>query len=129
LEGYLNRVIVYCTLTGQAATLETVRNALTPLLPEERHATPPDIIRFVAHHYGVKVADLKGRDNRRSVAFPRQVAIYLIREILGVSYPEIGKLFAKHHSTVMYSVETITEERRSNPSLDATLTTFIEHFR
>jgi chromosomal replication initiator protein len=129
LEGYLNRVIVYCTLTGQAASLETVRNALTPLLPEERHSTPADIIRFVAHHYGVKVADLKGRDNRRSVAFPRQVAIYLIREILGISYPEIGKLFAKHHSTVMYSVETITEERRSNPSLDATLTTFIEHFR
>jgi chromosomal replication initiator protein len=129
LEGYLNRVIVYCSLTGQAATIETVRNALTPLLPEERHATPADIIRFVAHHYGVKVADLKGRDNRRSVAFPRQVAIYLVREILGLSYPEIGKLFAKHHSTVMYSVETITEERRSNPSLDATLTTFVEHFR
>jgi len=129
LEGYLNRVIVFCTLTGQTPTLETVRNALTPLLPEERHATPADIIRFVAHHYGVKVADLKGRDNRRSVAFPRQVAIYLVREILALSYPEIGKLFAKHHSTVMYSVEMITEERRSNPSLDATLTTFVEHFR
>lgn len=129
LEGYLNRVIVYCTLTGQSPNLETARNALTPLLAEERHATPADIIRFVAHHYGVKVADLKGRDNRRSVAFPRQVAIYLIREILGLSYPEIGKLFAKHHSTVMYSVETITEERRSNPSLDATLTTFAEQFR
>ncbi len=129
LEGYLNRVIVYCTLTGQPPTLETARNALTPLLSDERHVTPADIIRFVAHHYGVKVADLKGRDNRRSVAFPRQVAIYLIREILGLSYPEIGKLFAKHHSTVMYSVETITEERRTNPSLDSTLTTFLEHFR
>jgi chromosomal replication initiator protein len=129
LEGYLNRVIVYCTLTGQAPSVETARNALTPLLPEQRHTTPADIIRFVAHHYGVKVADLKGRDNRRSVAFPRQVAIYLVREILGLSYPEIGKLFAKHHSTVMYSVETIAEERRSNPSLDATLTTFVEHFR
>jgi chromosomal replication initiator protein len=129
LEGYLNRVIVYCTLTGQAPSVDTARNALTPLLPEQRHTTPADIIRFVAHHYGVKVADLKGRDNRRSVAFPRQVAIYLVREILGLSYPEIGKLFAKHHSTVMYSVETITEERRSNPSLDATLTTFVEHFR
>ncbi|MFI5165458.1 MAG: chromosomal replication initiator protein DnaA [Thermoanaerobaculales bacterium] len=129
LEGYLNRVIVYCTLTGQPATIETARNALTPLLPEERHVTPADVVRFVAHHYGVKVADLKGRDNRRSVAFPRQVAIYLIRELLDLSYPEIGKLFAKHHSTVMYSVETITEERRSNPSLDATLTTFLEHFR
>jgi len=129
LEGYLNRVIVYCTLTGQPATIDTVRTALTPLLPEDRHVTPADVVRFVAHHYGVKVADLKGRDNRRSVAFPRQVAIYLIRELLDLSYPEIGKLFAKHHSTVMYSVETISEERRSNPSLDATLTTFLEHFR
>ena len=129
LEGYLNRVIVYCTLTGQPPNLDTARNALSPLLPQERNTTPSDIIRFVAHHYGVKVADLKGRDNRRSVAFPRQVAMYLIREILTLSYPEIGKLFAKHHSTVMYSVETIAEERRSNPSLDATLTTFAEHFR
>ena len=94
--------------------------ALNPLLPEERHVTPADIVRFVAHHYGVKVADLKGRDNRRSVAFPRQVAMYLIREILNLSYPEIGKFFAKHHSTVMYSVETIT---------DSTLTTFVENFR
>ena len=129
LEGYLNRIIVYCTLTTQPANIDTARNALSPFLPQERHVAAPDIIRFVAHHYGVKVADLKGRDNRRSVAFPRQVAMYLIREILSLSYPEIGKLFAKHHSTVMYSVDTITEERRTNPSLDATLTTFAEHFR
>ncbi len=129
LEGYLNRVVIYCTLTGAPSTLETARTALQPLLPEERHTTPADIIRFVAHHYGVKVADLKGRDNRRSVAFPRQVAMYLIREVLDLSYPDIAKLFAKHHSTVMYSVDTITQQRRTNPSLDATLTNFIEHFR
>jgi chromosomal replication initiator protein len=129
LEGYLNRVIIYLSLTGQAATVETTRAALSPLLPEERHTTPADVVRFVAHHYGIKVSELRGRNNRRSVAFPRQIAMYLIREILDVSYPEIGKLFAKHHSTVMYSVEQITEQRRSNPSLDTTLTTFIEHFR
>jgi len=129
LEGYLNRVIIYLTLTAQLATLDTVRAALTPLLPEERHTTPADVIRFVAHHYGIKVSDLKGRNNRRSVAFPRQVAMYLIREVLDLSYPEIGKLFAKHHSTVMYSVEQIIDQRRSNPSLDATLVTFLEHFR
>jgi chromosomal replication initiator protein len=129
LEGYLNRVIIYLSLTGQAATVETTRSALSPLLPEERHTTPADIIRFVAHHYGIKVSELRGRNNRRSVAFPRQIAMYLIREILDLSYPEIGKLFAKHHSTVMYSVEQIAEQRRSNPSLDTTLTTFVEHFR
>lgn len=129
LEGYLNRVLVYSSLTAQTPTVETARAALNPLLPEERHVTPGDVVRFVAHHYGVKVADLKGRDNRRSVAFPRQVAMYLMREILSLSYPEIGKFFAKHHSTVMYSVETITDQRLSNPSLDATLTTFVENFR
>jgi chromosomal replication initiator protein len=129
LEGYLNRVIVYCTLTGIAPTIETTRTALSALLPEERQITPAEVIRFAAHHYGIKVADLKGRDNRRSVAFPRQVAMYLIRELLNLSYPEIAKLFSKHHSTVMYSVETIAEQRRSNPALDATLTTFVEHFR
>ena len=129
LEGYLNRVIIYCTLTGIAATVESTRTALSALLPDERQVTPAEVIRFVAHHYGIRVADLKGRDNRRSVAFPRQVAMYLIRELLNLSYPEIAKLFAKHHSTVMYSVETIAEQRRSNPALDATLTTFVEHFR
>jgi chromosomal replication initiator protein len=129
LEGYLNRVLVFLSLTASPPNLETVRAALTPILPEERTVTPQEIVRFVAHHYGLKVSDLKGRDNRRSVAFPRQVAMYLIREVLGLSYPEIGKLFGKHHSTVIYSIETITESRRSNPSLDATLTTFAEHFR
>ncbi|MEW6338241.1 MAG: chromosomal replication initiator protein DnaA [Acidobacteriota bacterium] len=129
LEGYLNRVIIYLTLTGQSPTTDTARAALSAVLPEERHTSPADVVRFVAHHYGVKVSDLKGRDNRRSVAFPRQVAMYLIREVLDLSYPEIGKLFSKHHSTVMYSVEQIGEQRRSNPSLDATLTTFLEHFR
>ncbi|MCU0291568.1 MAG: chromosomal replication initiator protein DnaA [Thermoanaerobaculaceae bacterium] len=129
LEGYLNRIIVYCTLTGQSPTLDTVRSALSSLLPDERHVTPAEIIRFVAHHYGVKVADLKGRDNRRSIAFPRQIAIYLIREILNLSYPEIGKVFNKHHSTIIYSVDAIAKERLSNPSLDATLTSFVENFR
>jgi chromosomal replication initiator protein len=129
LEGYLNRVIIYSTLTGIPPTVDSARSALSPVLPEERQVTPAEVIRFVAHHYGVKVADLKGRDNRRSVAFPRQVAMYLIREILNLSFPEIGKLFSKHHSTVMYSVESVSEQRRSNPAFDATLTTFMEHFR
>ena len=129
LEGLLNRVIIYTSLTGQAPTLENTRAALTPLLPDDRQVTPAEVIRFVAHHYGVKVADLKGRDNRRSVAFPRQVAAYLLREVLDLSFPEIGKLLGKHHSTIIYSFDTIAEQRRSNPSLDSTLTTFVEHFR
>ena len=98
------------------------------LLPDERETTPSDIIRFVAQHYGIRVADLKGRSNRQSIALPRQVAMYLIREILDLSFPEIGKIFGKHHSTVMYAVDAITKKRQSNPDFDATLTSFREHF-
>lgn len=129
LEGYLHRLFVFMTLTNRPPTLETVREALYPVLPSERTSTPQEIIRFVAHHYGIKVADLKGRDNRRSVAFPRQVAMYLLREVLNLSYPEIGRLFGKHHSTVLYSVEQIAAQRRKNPNLDATLASFVEQFR
>ena len=111
------------------STSSPARAALQPLLPEDRHVTPADIIRFVAHHYGVKVSDLRGRNSRHSVAFPRHVAIYLIREVLSLSYPEIAKIFGKHHSTIMHSAELIADQRRTNPSLDSTLTTFAEHFR
>ena len=55
--------------------------------------------------------------------------MYLIRDILDLSYPEIGRLFSKHHSTAMYAVETVAKMRRSNPDFDATLTSFTDHFR
>ncbi len=128
LEGCLNRTIAFSQLTNRPITVELAREALTELLPEERKSTPADIIRFVAHHYGVRVSDVKGRSNRRSIALPRQVAMYLIRQILGLSYPEIGKIFSKHHSTVIYAVEAVTKTRKSNPDFDATLTSFQEHF-
>jgi chromosomal replication initiator protein len=128
LEGYLNRTIVYAQLKNTRITVDVVRMALFDLLPDERETTPADIIRFVAQHYGIRVADLKGRSNRRSIALPRQVAIHLIREILGLSFPEIGKIFSKHHSTAMYAVENIQKLRQSNPDFDATLTAFRDHF-
>ena len=128
LEGSLNRTIAYAQLKNTRITVDVVRMALFELLPDGRDPTPADIIRFVAQHYGIRVADLKGRSNRRSIALPRQVAIYLIRDILELSFPEIGKIFSKHHSTAMYAVDNITKMRQSNPDFDATLTAFSEHF-
>ena len=128
LEGCLNRTIAYAQLKSTKITVDVVRMAMFELLPEERETTPGDIIRFVAQHYGIRVADLKGRSNRRSIALPRQVAMYLIRDILDLSFPEIGKIFAKHHSTVMYAVDAVSKMRLSNPDFDATLTSFGEHF-
>jgi chromosomal replication initiator protein len=128
LEGCLNRTIAYAHLKNCKITVDVVRLALFELLPEERETTPADIVRFVAQHYGIRVADLKGRSNRRSIALPRQVAIYLIRDILELSFPEIGKIFSKHHSTAMYAVDNIQKLRQSNPDFDATLTAFRDHF-
>jgi chromosomal replication initiator protein len=128
LEGCLNRTLAYVQLKNCKITVDVVRSALFELLPEERDATPADIIRFVAQHYGIRVADLKGRSNRRSIALPRQVAIYLIREVLQLSFPEIAKIFSKHHSTAMYAVENVNKLRQSNPDFDATLTSFRDHF-
>ncbi|MDH3815131.1 MAG: chromosomal replication initiator protein DnaA [Acidobacteriota bacterium] len=128
LEGCLNRTIAYAQLKSSKITVDVVRLALFELLPDERATSPSDIIRFVAQHYGVRVADLKGRSNRRSIALPRQVSMYLIREILELSFPEIGRIFSKHHSTVMYAVDSVQKMRQSNPDFDATLTSFREHF-
>ena len=128
LEGCLNRTIAFSQLRNAPLTTDVVRQALFDILPEERETTPPDIIRFVAQHYGIRVSDIKGRNNRRSIALPRQVSMYLIRNLLELSFPEIGRLFSKHHSTAMYAVETIGKMRRSNPDFDATLTSFTDHF-
>lgn len=129
LEGCLNRTIAFSQLRNAPLTTDVVRQALFDILPEEREATPADIIRFVAQHYGIRVSDIKGRNNRRSIALPRQVSMYLIRDLLDQSFPEIGRLFSKHHSTAMYAVETVGKMRRSNPDFDATLTSFTDHFR
>jgi chromosomal replication initiator protein len=128
LEGCLNRTIAYAQLKNTKITIDVVRMAMYELLPDERATSPSDIIRFVAQHYGIRVADLKGRSNRRSIALPRQVAMYLIRHLLELSFPEIGKIFSKHHSTVMYAVDNVQKMRQSNPDFDATLTSFREHF-
>ncbi len=128
LEGCLNRTIAYAQLKNAKITIDVVRMAMYELLPDERTTSPSDVIRFVAQHYGIRVADLKGRSNRRSIALPRQVAMYLIRNLLELSFPEIGKIFSKHHSTVMYAVDNVQKMRQSNPDFDATLTSFREHF-
>ncbi len=128
LEGCLNRTIAYAQLKNSKISVDVVRMALFELLPDDRATTAADIIRFVAQHYGVRVADLKGRSNRRSIALPRQVAMFLIRDILEISFPEIGKIFSKHHSTIMYAVDNVQKMRQSNPDFDATLTSFREHF-
>lgn len=122
LEGMLNRVLAFASLTGRSLSLEVAKETLKDILPEDSRISPSDIIKTVAHHYGLKVGEIKSRKNSQQIVFPRQVAMYLCKQITELSYPEIGKQFNnKHHSTVMYSVEKIDRLRTSDRELARTL--------
>ena len=109
LEGHLNRVTAFASLTGNRLNVDVAREALKDLLSKEnKPITGTEILRMVAAHYGTTVTNLKSKTNAQTVVFPRQVAMYMLKELTDMSYPEIGKLFNnKHHSTVMHSVEKI----------------------
>ncbi len=130
LEGLLNRVLAFSSLTGKPLSLELAKETLRDILPpEDRRVSAGEIIKLVARHYGLRVTEIKSRKNSHQIVFPRQVAMYLCKKLTDLSFPEIGKQFNdKHHSTVMYSVEKIEQQRASNADLDRTLQQMIEHF-
>ena len=129
LEGMLNRVVAFSSLTAKPLSLELAKETLKDILPEEgRRATAADIIKFVARHYGLKVSEIKSKSNSKQIAFPRQVAMFLCKELTDLSYPEIGRQFNdKHHSTVMYSVDKILKLRATDAELERTLDGMTKH--
>ncbi len=131
LEGLLTRVIAFSSLTGKPLSPALARETLKDILPEEgKKPAAAEIIKAVARHYDLKVADIKSKSNARQIVIPRQVAMYLCKKLTDLSYPEIGKLFNdKHHSTVMYSVDKVAELRKTDPDFDRSLQKFEQHFR
>jgi len=131
LEGRLNRVLAFSSLTGKRLSVELARETLKDIVgTEETRAVPAEIIKSVAAHYGLRVSDLKARSNAKPIAFPRQVAMYLCRKLTGLSYPEIGRLFNdKHHSTVMHSVEKIERLVEDDANFRKVITGFLQPYR
>ncbi|MBW3563897.1 MAG: chromosomal replication initiator protein DnaA [Acidobacteria bacterium] len=131
LEGHLNRIAAFASLTGHPIDLDLTKEALRDILAKEnKPITPAEIIKVVASHYGLKVSDLKSKSNARPIAYPRQVAMYLCKQLTDLSYPEVGKLFGnKHHSTVIYSVEKIERLKSEDPSVESTVDMLTRHFR
>jgi chromosomal replication initiator protein len=129
LEGMLNRVAAFASLTAKPLSLDLARETLRDILPDgARRASAAEIIKLVARHYGLKVGEIKSKSNSKQIAFPRQVAMYLCKQLTDLSYPEIGRQFNdKHHSTVMYSVDKIEQLRAANPDLSRTLESMTKH--
>jgi chromosomal replication initiator protein len=123
LEGLLNRVLAFSELTGKPLGAALARETLKDILPEEgKKPNPNEIIKGVAKHYDLKISEIKSKSNSQQVVFPRKVAMFLLRKLSELSYPEIGKLFNdKHHSTVMYAVRDIEERRAKDSDLDRVL--------
>ena len=111
LEGALNRVVAHATLVGRAITMETVQEVLHDLLrANDKRVTIDDIQKQVAAHYNIKVSDMHSARRSRTVARPRQVAMYLSKKFTTKSLPEIGRKFGgKDHTTVMHAVKRVDE--------------------
>jgi chromosomal replication initiator protein len=131
LEGSLIRLIAYASLTGREITLELTREVLKNVLEQDDKAiTIESIQKFVADHYKQKIADLKLRNNSKSVAMPRQVAMYLCKTLTHASLPEIGRSFGgKHHSTVIHSIKKVEARRKNDGDFNKLINGFLESFR
>jgi len=111
MEGALNRLVAHATLVGTAITVETAQIVLQDLLrSSNRKITIEEIQKKVAEHYNIRITDMHSPRRSRSVARPRQIAMYLAKSITSRSLPEIGRKFGgRDHTTVMHAVKKIEE--------------------
>jgi chromosomal replication initiator protein len=109
-------------------TLPVAQQCLKQFIDTQVHKVTIEAIqRTVAEQFGMRVAELKQKNNSRAVVVPRQIAMYLAKQMTEASLPEIGRQFGgKHHTTVMHSIAKIDDLRRSDKDLNRTLNTLME---
>jgi chromosomal replication initiator protein len=131
LEGSLIRLIAYASLTGREISLPLAQDVLRNVLQHDDRAITIEIIqKHVSDYYQLKLGELKSRNNSKSVAMPRQIAMYLCKTLTNASLPEIGKSFGgKHHSTVIHSIRKIEDLRQRDGDFNTLINNFVESFR
>ena len=130
LEGSLIRLIAYASLTGREISLSLAQDVLKNLLYRDEHAVTIEIIqKSVSNFYQLKLADLKSRNNSKSVAMPRQIAMYLCKGLTNASLPHIGRSFGgKHHSTVIHSIRKVEDRRKRDSDFNTLINNFMQSF-
>jgi chromosomal replication initiator protein len=128
LEGALTRLMAYASLTGASISLATAQQVLRNIIASQEKRVTIDLIqKRVSEHFNLREQDLKVRSNTRAIAFPRQVAMYIVKQLTTASLPEIGRQFGgKHHTTVLHSINKIEELRRSDKDLNRTITRLMD---
>ena len=123
LEGAISKVAMLAQVSGKSPDLALTRQALgNEPTTSSREITIEDILNAVIGRYDIRLADLQSKKRSRSIAFPRQVCMYLARQLTRHSLEEIGGYFGgRDHTTVMHANKTIDKLRQSDPQIQATL--------
>lgn len=132
IEGAYNKIVAYTSLMHMPITVETAQKVLSDMGNDikTRPITYEGIIKVVADHYNVKQDELFNKKRTQNIAFPRQVAMYLCRELADLSYPRIGELFGgRDHTTVIHAYEKISNFKNSNLAFQNELQEIIEILR
>lgn len=131
LEGALIRLLAYASLINTEITLPLAHQVLKNLVDlEERRVSIELIQRTVCQEYKLTISQLKARNNRHDVAFPRQIAMYLAKELTPASLPQIGREFGgKHHTTVLHSINKIAEQRKADRELNKVIHSLSDSLR
>ena len=124
LEGALNRVVAYATLVGRPITMDMTRDVLQDLIrANDRKLTIDEIQRAVADYFNLRLSEMLSQRRARNIARPRQVAMYLAKQLTPRSLPEIGRRFGgRDHTTVMHAVRKIEDLRKDDSQLDEDIT-------
>ena len=128
LEGALVRLLAWCSLHGVEISLAVTQQCLKQFIDTQvRKVTIEVIQRAVADQFGMKIMELKQKNNSRSIVVPRQIAMYLAKQLTEASLPEIGRHFGdKHHTTVMHSIAKIDELRHTDTDLNRMINNLME---
>ena len=128
LEGSLVRLGAYASLTGQVITLDLAKNVLRDLIGDKKKIVAMDDIQeVVCAQFHVKVAEIKSRRRSKTLVHPRQIAMYLCRELTDASYPEIGRQFGgKDHTTIIHACRQVAKAKEIDTALQTTIETLKE---
>jgi chromosomal replication initiator protein len=128
LEGALIRLVAHSSLIGAEITLPYTQQVLKNFIDSQaRKVTIESIQKAVAEQFGLRLVEIKAKNNSRSIVYPRQIAMYLAKHLTEASLPEIGRQFGgKHHTTVLHSVFKIEELRKTDKDLNRLLNKLTE---
>ena len=128
LEGALIRLVAHSSLIGAEITLSYTQQVLKHFIDSQaRKVTIESIQKAVAEQFGLRLVEIKAKNNSRSIVYPRQIAMYLAKHLTEASLPEIGRQFGgKHHTTVLHSVEKIEDVRKGDKDLNRLLNKLTE---